>query len=64
MGDERSENDGTCIVCALKPTRRNVRCLEIRTTEVARHVFKKTSARFDSLITIEVGLCDTYKKDS
>lgn len=41
MGDQRSENDGTCLVCPLKPTRMNVRCLEIRTTEVARHVFKK-----------------------
>lgn len=63
-GDQRSENDGICLVCPLKPTRMNVRCLEIRMTEVARHVFKKRSARFDSLITIEVGLCDTYKKDS
>lgn len=64
MGDQRSENDGTCLVCPLKPTRKNVRCLEIRTTEVARHGFKKRSARFNSLITTEVGLCDTYKKDS
>lgn len=48
--------------CPLKPTSVHVRCLEIRKTEVVRHVFKKRSVRLDSHITIEVGLVDTHKK--
>lgn len=38
----------------------NVGCLEIRKTEIARHIFKKRNARLDYLIAVEVGLSDTH----
>lgn len=78
MEDQRSGDDSTQVPASeawlpsppakpgpwlsIKTHSMHVRCLEIRKTEVVRHVFKKRSVRLDSHITIEVGLFDTHKK--
>lgn len=50
MEDQRSEDDGTCPGCLLKPIHMNARCLEIRKTEIiARHIFKKS---LDSILSL------------
>lgn len=62
MEDQRSEDDGTRPSCLLKPILMNTGCSEIRKTEIiARHIFKKS---LDLILSLEVGLSDTHRKDN